>query len=95
MEYRLNKIDMDLRKQINEAAKEGKVHGNKQVSINKDKKEEQKDSNSKQKFKNFERYNKKKLLVDAEKAEQLEIDAYLEKDKDLKGEKGIFLDTRK
>ncbi|MCM8710959.1 hypothetical protein M2651_07960 [Clostridium sp. SYSU_GA19001] len=43
MEYRLNKIDTDLRQKINESTKEGKVHGTKNISINKDKKEEKKE----------------------------------------------------
>ena len=43
MEYKLNKIDTELRQLVNDATKEGKVHGNKETyKVNKDKKERNK-----------------------------------------------------
>jgi hypothetical protein len=36
MEYRINKIDTDLRQKINEERSEGKVHNKKGININKD-----------------------------------------------------------
>jgi hypothetical protein len=37
MEYRVNKIDTDLRRKINEERSEDKIHNKKGININKDK----------------------------------------------------------
>jgi hypothetical protein len=37
MEYRINKIDTDLRQKINEERSEDKIHNKKGININKDK----------------------------------------------------------
>lgn len=36
MEFRLNKIDTDIRKKIEEERKENKVHSGKAINVNKD-----------------------------------------------------------
>lgn len=41
MEFRLNKIDTDVRQRIEDQTKEGKVHSKKGISIQKDKKQRQ------------------------------------------------------
>lgn len=92
MEYRLNKIDTDLRQKINDAAKEGKVHGTKNVAINRDKKEEKKEK----KDHKLERYSKsKKLLVDVVKTENIEIDAFKEKTDIQERIIGSYIDIKK
>ncbi|MBL4938007.1 hypothetical protein JK636_20050 [Clostridium sp. YIM B02515] len=89
MEYILNKIDTDLRQKINDAAKEGLIHGTKNIEINKDKQKEKKDYNP-------ERYdNHKKIIVDAVKAEKIEIDATNENVEYDEASKGVYLDTKK
>ncbi|ETI88177.1 MAG: hypothetical protein Q607_CBUC00206G0001, partial [Clostridium butyricum DORA_1] len=40
MEFKLNKIDTDIRKKIQEETKEDKVHSSKSISIKKDIKDE-------------------------------------------------------
>lgn len=91
MEYRLNKIDTDLRQKINDATKEGKVHGAKNIAISKDKPNEQ---SQKQTYR-FKVYDKnKRLVVEAKKVETIEIDAYKDKGDIKKSEKGIFFDTK-
>lgn len=92
MEYRLNKIDTDLRQRINDAAREGKVHGTKNAAVNKDKKEEKKE---KKDYK-LERYsNSKKLLIDVVKSENIEIEAFKE-DTDIQERiKGSYIDIKK
>jgi uridine phosphorylase len=91
MEYRLNKIDTDLRQKINDATKEGKVHGTKGIAVSKDKPHEQKEKGNY----NLERYkSNKKLTVEAEKVENIEIEAFKDKD-DLKNiKKGTLIDTK-
>ena len=43
MEFRLNKIDTDLRQKINDQTREGKVHTKKGISIDKHKYEERRE----------------------------------------------------
>jgi len=91
MEFKLNKIDPDLRRQVNDAAKAGKVHGaNHNLSVNKDKNDE----SSKQNFdKNQE--NNERILIKAEKKQDIEIDVFSEKETTDTTRKGKFLDVRK
>jgi hypothetical protein len=92
MEYRLNKIDTDLRQKINDAAKEGLVHSTKSIVVNKDKKHEKKKYND-YKLENHDK--NKKLLVDAVKADNLEINAFKEKIESEEKSKGNYLDVKK
>lgn len=94
MEFRLNKIDTDLRQRVNEITKEGKVHGAKNISISKDVKEDKK------KNKDFKEYlsqqrNKDKLLVEAVKSENVEVEGYREGSDVENSAKGVFLDIKK
>lgn len=92
MEYRLNKIDTDLRQKVNNITKEGKVHASQNITINKDKREENKE------HKNLElkRYNKsKKLAVDAVKVSDIEIEAFKESADITNKDKGKFIDVKK
>jgi hypothetical protein len=46
MEFKLNKIDKDLRQRINEERSEDKIHNKKGININKDKNKEEKNQNT-------------------------------------------------
>ena len=63
MEFRLNKIDPDLRQRINEERAEGKVHTKKEININRDKNEEQKREDRQQDNKDSKRKIKKVVLL--------------------------------
>jgi len=91
MEFKLNKIDPDLRRQVNEAAKSGKVHGaGHKLSVNKDKRDETEKHNSyKHKEKN------QVILVNAEKKEDVDIEVISENDMANTEIKGRFIDVRK
>jgi hypothetical protein len=92
MEYKLNKIDPDLRQKINDSSREGLVHSKKNIEVNKDKQEE------KRKNKNYklEDYDKnKKLVVKAIKVENVQVEAFNEKTKTDDNTKGMFLDIKK
>jgi hypothetical protein len=91
MEYKLNKIDPNLRQKVNNATKEGIVHGTKNIAINKGKSEDNKE-NSRNKPKLQEQEKNKKLLIDAIKAENIEIEAVKE---EHEASKGRYLDTKK
>jgi uncharacterized protein YcbK (DUF882 family) len=92
MEFRLNKIDPDLRQKINDAAREGKVHGTKNIAINKDKQQESK-KNKDYKLEQYDKNNK--LVVDAVKTENVEINAFKEKVEADEASKGVYLDVKK
>lgn len=94
MEFRLNKIDTELRQIVNEATKEGKVHGNKQLSsINKDGRQG-KNNNSESFQEQLDKRTKEKILVEAIKIKEVNIEA--SKD-DYIGDlaQGRFLDTKR
>lgn len=92
MEYKLNKIDTELRQLVNDATKEGKVHGNKETyKVNKDKKERNKKEYSEELKKELEKQKKKKIVVDAVKVQTVKVEAVRSKEsKDLSS--GRFLD---
>lgn len=78
MEFKLNKIDTDIRKKLQEEIREGKVHGNNSITVKKDLKEErnnvidkEKKNRSKKKFFIIDgiRYEEKTLNIEAEKIE--------------------------
>lgn len=101
MEFRLNKIDTDLRQRINDETREGKVHRKKDILIHKhkyDERREQKNNkrNPKEKF-DIEKYTKnKRITIEAVKIEEIDIEA--EKEETLKNAneyRGVFIDSRR
>lgn len=102
MEFRLNKIEPDLRQKINEETKEGKVHSKKGIAINKDKSEERQRRNKeqqkpKEKF-NLSKYVKegKKITINAIKTSEISIKAEKQDEEKLQNlYKGVFIDAVK
>lgn len=94
MEFRLNKIDTELRKIVNEATKEGKVHGNKEIStIDKDGKQSKQESKNDFK-KQLNEKKEKKIVVEAIKVKEIDIEASKEESiSDLTF--GRFLDIKR
>lgn len=92
MEFKLNKIDTDLRNKINEAAKEGKVHTkDRKLNINKDKDSQ----GEKQKFYlSSKKKQENKFSVEAVKSENINIEAFAEEDEKDNNVKGRFLDKK-
>lgn len=96
MEFKFNKIDTDIRKKMQEKIKDGKIHGQENVSIKKDIKEddnnndgtkEEKSKNSKKRFFTIDgiRYKREALDVEVEKLEGL----------DEENSRGRVLDVKK
>lgn len=100
MEFILNKVEPAVRQQVNDKTKEGKVHTKNNITINKDKhqEEEKKDKENRRqelKAQELKRYNKnKKVIIDAVKVDTISVDAINEEEK-LKNRKGLFIDIRK
>jgi hypothetical protein len=97
LEFKLNKIDTDIRKKIKEETKEDKVHSGKGINIKKDIKDEktQEEDGSKNSIKEGRgkkfitidgiRYSEKNININAEKIEEINYENAL----------GRVLDTAK
>lgn len=95
MEYRLNKIDTDIRKKMQEETKSDKIHSNEKINIKKDLKEHDKysmaDNNNEDKNKQI-RYvtiegiksTTNEFNVEAEKLDTLSIDNSIGRILDMK-----------
>lgn len=101
MEFRLNKIDMDIRRDINDETREGKVHSKKGIKVDKEKSEDkrqnkQQQEKPKEKF-NLSKYVKNsKITIDAVKVQNVEVKATKEERQNSKDDnKGLFIDARK
>lgn len=97
MEFRLNKIDTEIRQVVNDATKDGKVHGNKDLTkINRDRKKGKREENQEEFKKQLKSVKNKDATfeVQAVKVENIKINASIEKDAvDLS--QGRFLDTKR
>lgn len=95
MEFKLNKIDTELRQKINDSTKEGKVHTKHGIVISKEKKGQSK-GNFESELMKYDN-KKKKIVIGASKTEHIDVDAF----KDNLDEKenlqlyGSVLDVRK
>ncbi|AYD40713.1 hypothetical protein D4Z93_09290 [Clostridium fermenticellae] len=103
MDFRLDKVDRELRERIQKTTSTGKVHIKSGVVINKDAKNK-KESNPQdfygelKKYQNKDDTKKKKIiLVSAVKTDDLNVPAYKEdKDTELKTDfRGNILDVKK
>lgn len=95
MEFKLNKIDTDIRKRMQEEIKEDKVHSGKSINVKRDFKDE-KNKNKKQistKAENEKRY----ITIDGIKYGNKNVNIKVEKVEEMNEEnsKGRVLDTTK
>ncbi len=100
MEFRLNKIDPEVRNRVKETTSAGKVHTKSGIVINKDnqnKKNKNGESFDSELEKQVKKKEKKKLSVDAIKVQEVEVPAYKEElDNEAKDETaGYILDVRR
>lgn len=96
VEFKLNKIDTDIRKKIDEERKESKVHSGKAINVNK----ELKDDSKKYIIENKEEELPKKkrfIIIDGIKYNKNEFKVDVEKDEKLSIQNSIgrILDTKK
>lgn len=94
MEFKLNKIDTDIRKKIQEEIKEDKVHAGKGINIKKDIKDEM---HEEKESSNTEESDKKYITIEGIKYNYKNIGVSVEKLEEVNGEnsKGRILDTTK
>jgi hypothetical protein len=94
LEFKLNKIDTDIRKKMQEEIKEDKVHSGKNITIKKDIKEEKQTEIEELKL---EEPKKRYITIDGVKYNKANIDVDAEKLEEIKEEnsKGRILDITK
>ncbi|AOR22904.1 hypothetical protein [Clostridium taeniosporum] len=98
MEFRLNKVDTDLRDKLQEEIKIDKIHGNNHISIKKDLKEdENKHKKNKENEDEPKKYEKKYITIDGVKCNTKNLYINVEKVETLNNtnSKGRFLDIEK
>ena len=97
MDFRINKIDPEVRLRIQNVTKEGIIHRKIDLRTNKDKKKHKnKDNKSfEEELNSFEKNTKAQIVVNAQQIEEIEVEAYKD-EKDQKGsELGLIIDIRK
>jgi hypothetical protein len=94
LEFKLNKIDTDIRKNIQEETKEDKIHSGKSINIKKDIKDEKREE---MKGNNQEEIKKRYITIDGVKDNHKNIDIKVEKVEKINesNSKGRILDTTK
>lgn len=100
MEFRLNKVDPEVRQRVKETTSANKIHNKREIFVNSDSKDKEKNKQG-----NFEteliKYkqgkNKKKIMIQATKTEEVEIRAIKEEGQILSKDdkKGTILDVKK
>lgn len=96
LEFKLNKIDTDIRRKINEERKTDKVHSGKKINVNRDLQEEhskrdhetkKNETGNKKRFFTIDgvKYSKNEVQIEAEKSENI----------DMQNSMGRILDTKK
>jgi hypothetical protein len=94
LEFKLNKIDTDIRKKMQEEIKEDKVHSGKSISVKKDIKDERHEE-----IKNLdeEESEKRYITIDGVKYNNKNISVKVEKVEEINNEnsKGRILDKKK
>ncbi|WP_373898287.1 hypothetical protein ACER0A_007965 [Haloimpatiens sp. FM7315] len=95
MEFRLNKIDTELRQKIKDTTKPGKIHRKNEIKVSDDKnKKFSRDKDFAYKLKKA-KDNKKKVVVEGYKADNLDVEAFKDGIQYEGENRGIFIDTKK
>lgn len=98
MEYKLNKIDTEVRQRIEDTTKEGLIHRKKEIKINKDSNKNTKHESFSNQLKKHTEKNLKKgkrVSVEAEKVNELEVEAYVNEKEKSDLSSGRFLDIKR
>ena len=96
MEFKLNKIDVEIRQRVKDTTKSGVVHRKDAVYVNKDRNPKE-NSESFEEFKDkLSKYkNDHKITVKAFKNQQYEIEVFKENLEREQMDMGHFIDTKK
>ena len=96
MEYKLNKIDVEIRQRVKDTTKSGVIHRKESITVNKDKNPSD-NSNTYEEFKGkIMKYKKShKIIVGAYKNTQYDVEAFKEILEEEQRLIGNFIDTKK
>ena len=96
MEFKLNKVDVEIRQRVKDTTKSGVIHRKESISINKDKSPKE-GSKSYEEFKDkLLKYKKNhKITVGAFKNAQYDIEVFREALEEEQKIMGNFIDTKK
>ncbi|GAA0746539.1 hypothetical protein [Clostridium oceanicum] len=97
MDFRLNKIEPEVKQRINEKTKEGKIHSKGKIVIDNDKKHKNKERHQKKKEAE-EKFDLSKHLKKDNKEKNIIIKAEVDRNKSINSKdrsRGVFLDTKK
>lgn len=96
MEFKLNKIDVEIRQRVKETTKSGVVHRKESITVNKDRNPND-NSSSYEEFKyKLSKYKKKhKISINASRNTQYEIEVFKEALENEQRIIGNFIDTKK
>ncbi|MBC8062821.1 MAG: hypothetical protein H7Y18_19490 [Clostridiaceae bacterium] len=93
MEFKLNKIDPELRARINASTKEGKIHKqDSHLDVNKDRADGEKNKKS---YSSNEQKSGNTLFVEAIKIKDINIEVFVDSDDEKRFSKGIILDIKR
>jgi hypothetical protein len=99
MEFRLNKVDPEVRRRVKETTSANRIHNKREIFINngsKDKSKNGSGSFSSQLGKYKQGKDKKKILVQAIKTEEVEVKAFKEDAASESGyDRGSIIDVKK
>jgi len=95
LEFKLNKIDTDIRKKMQENRKDDKVHSGKAISVKRDLKDDRDKNHNK--YEHNQKEEKKFLTIDGIKYEEEIVSIQVEKleKMDEENSKGRILDAKK
>lgn len=96
MEFKLNKIDTDIRKKIQEDRRESKVHSGKSINVNKDLSDDKPGNSADVKTKD-KKTQKRFITIDGVKyfKDRIRVEAEKTTETDILNSKGQILDTKK
>ena len=96
MEFKLNKIDVEIRQRVKDTTKSGLIHRKELISVNKDRNHKD-TSQSYEEFKDklFKYKKEHKITVKAYKNQQYEIEVFKENLEKEQSNIGHFIDTKK
>lgn len=100
MEFRLNKVDPEVRQRVKETTSSSKVHNKREIFINNDQKNKGKNGQNSfdaelKKYKQGK--SKKRIMVQATKVEEVEVKAFREEGQTISKDdgRGTILDVKK
>lgn len=96
MEFKLNKIDVELRQRVKDTTKSGVIHRKNSIMINKDRNSKDNSKTYEEFTKKVKKYNKKhKITVNAFKDNQYDVEVFKETLEKEQNKIGNFIDTKK